>query len=553
MTLLRLMAEWTLRSSILIVCGALVLRALRIESAALRLAAWVGMLCASLAMPLLMASLPVLPVGPAGGAGLPARALPNEHDQTVVYDSIPTETSAARPFDWATAGAVLYALVTGAMLLRLCAGAAMGARLLRRSRATGSLADGVPIRESDRVSAPATLGIVRPAIVLPMDWRDWDEAKLDAVLAHERSHARRKDPAVQFVSAAHRALLWLSPLSWYLHRRIVRVAEEASDDAAVAAAPDRAAYAAILLDFIGHRAAGPGVAMARYDRPEHRIRRILNGTGCVRGVTLRGVAAIVALGSPLAYVVAAAHPQQQPAEPAPAPPQVAASPQAAAPPQAQTAPQASSPAGRIRRYVIVTGNDTTTESWDSDSPVDSTALRARYGRRFAWFQQDGNTYVVTDGGVMQELDKAMEPQRNVNRMQSDVNTQQSQVNALQSTVNTHQNEVNHLQNEVNRTQDLVNRIQAAVNTEDRDKLIERLREAIRTLEATKEHAGQQDVNKRQAQVNEEQSRVNAEQGKVNVAQQKVNEEQHRVSQEFSRRIQEILDSAVRQGLAQRLI
>ena len=91
---------------------------------------------------------------------------------------------------------------------------------------------------------------MRPAIVLPGDWREWDAAKLDAVLAHERSHIRRRDPAVQVLSAIHRALLWHSPLSWFLHRRIVRVAEEASDDAAVAATRDRASYAEVLLEFM---------------------------------------------------------------------------------------------------------------------------------------------------------------------------------------------------------------------------------------------------------------------------------------------------------------
>ena len=126
----------------------------------------------------------------------------------------------------------------------------MSLRLLRGSRATGQATEGIEIRESDRVASPVALGIVRPAIVLPADWRQWDGAKLDAVLAHERSHIRRHDPAVQLLSAIHRALLWHSPLSWFLHQRIVRVAEEASDDAAVAVTRDRAFYAEVLLEFM---------------------------------------------------------------------------------------------------------------------------------------------------------------------------------------------------------------------------------------------------------------------------------------------------------------
>lgn len=73
-------------------------------------------------------------------------------------------------------------------------------------------------------------------IVLPDDWRDWDGDKLDAVFVHERSHILRRDPVVQLLSAVHRALLWYSPASWYLHQRIVRAGEKASDDAAMAMA-----------------------------------------------------------------------------------------------------------------------------------------------------------------------------------------------------------------------------------------------------------------------------------------------------------------------------
>ena len=61
--------------------------------------------------------------------------------------------------------------------------------------------------------------------------------------------------------------------------------------------------------------------MARYGRADERIHRILDGTALSRGVTRWSVAAILALGSPLAYLVAAAQPQsaaQAQAAPVPA-------------------------------------------------------------------------------------------------------------------------------------------------------------------------------------------------------------------------------------------
>ena len=253
----------------------------------------------------------------------------------------------SKPFDWARAAVMVYVLVALALLLRLCFGLAMSLRLLRSSRVTGQATEGIEIRESDRVATPVALGIARPAIVLPGDWREWDGAKLDAVLAHERSHIRRHDPAVQLLSAIHRALLWHSPLSWFLHRRIVRAAEEASDDAALAVTRDRALYAEVLLDFMqrGVRGAGwQGVPMARYGRADKRIHRILDGTVLSRGVTRWSLAAILALGLPLAYVVAAAHPQSAP--PAQATDAPAAPVQAAGTPPASDALPAK-PTGQI--------------------------------------------------------------------------------------------------------------------------------------------------------------------------------------------------------------
>jgi RND family efflux transporter MFP subunit len=321
MITIQFLAEWALRSSILILSGALLLRALRVKDASIRLAAWTAVLCGSLAIPALTAALPKIPLAAmrvaAGQAGAQAVVYNAPLDPAVTAS--PTDArvgshgaGVSKRFDWARAGTMAYVLVALALLLRLSIGLAMSLRLLRGSRATGRATEGIEIRESDGVATPVTLGIVRPAIVLPGDWRHWDGAKLEAVLAHERSHILRHDPAVQLLSAIHRALLWHSPLSWFLRRRIVRVAEEASDDAAVAVTADRALYAEVLLDFMQRGVHGPswqGVPMARYGRADERIRRILEGTALSRGVTRWSLAAILAIGSPLAYVVAAAQPQ----------------------------------------------------------------------------------------------------------------------------------------------------------------------------------------------------------------------------------------------------
>jgi uncharacterized protein (TIGR03435 family) len=332
MTIIQFLAEWALRSAAFILSAALVLRTLRVKDSAIRLAVWTAMLGGSLAMPLLTAALLKAP--------LIRLAVPNLIPRQVatpweIYRGVAAPDSAnsreganisaeragvPNGFDWARFALTIYIAISGFLLLRLCAGLVMSGLLLRRSRIAGRTTEGIEIRESERVSAPLSLGMVRPAILLPCDWRDWDGAKLDAVLAHERSHILRRDPAVQLLSTIHRAVLWHSPLSWYLHRSIVRVAEEASDDAAVAATNDRVSYAETLLGFMQRSvrdADWQGIAMARYGSAERRIHRILDGTTDAtapsRQISGRRIAAILTLGAPLAFIAAGAHPEQRPA------------------------------------------------------------------------------------------------------------------------------------------------------------------------------------------------------------------------------------------------
>ncbi len=207
----------------------------------------------------------------------PARATPDSNVK------LPSRTAGvSKPFDWARAAFILYVLVAFALLLRLC---------IRSGDEPASAAQQPwrPVRQRKELRfanrtawrRPWRWGSCARQSCSPAIGAQWDGAKLNAVLAHERSHIRRHDPAVQLLSAIHRALLWHSPLSWFLHRRIVRAAEEASDDAALAVTRDRALYAEVLLDFIQRGVRGAswqGVPMARYGRADKRIHRILDGT-----------------------------------------------------------------------------------------------------------------------------------------------------------------------------------------------------------------------------------------------------------------------------------
>ncbi len=105
-----------------------------------------------------------------------------------------------------------------------------------------------------------TVGLRSPKIVLPEDWTEWSEDKLNAVLAHEAAHVRRRDTLSSFFAHLNRCVFWFHPLSWWLERRLALDAEQACDDAGVLAVGGSGRYTEVLLD-IAERARRGGRRM----------------------------------------------------------------------------------------------------------------------------------------------------------------------------------------------------------------------------------------------------------------------------------------------------
>ena len=166
------------------------------------------------------------------------------------------------------------------------------------------------------------MGVLRSTILLPAGWREWDDAKLDAVVAHEVSHVARRDALTQRLSLLHRAIFWFSPLAWWLDRRLADLAEQASDEAALTCGADRKDYATTLLGFFEALHAAPGrvwwqgVAMAKAGQAEKRVERILSWKGSVAMRLKKSIAVVVvALVIPVVYLAASVHAANNVAEP----------------------------------------------------------------------------------------------------------------------------------------------------------------------------------------------------------------------------------------------
>ncbi len=229
---------------------------------------------------------------------------------------------------WVAVGMGIYFAVTVLFLARLIVGMFFSWRLERASEeihereairlvrmraCMGGLESTPRLAETKMLSVPATMGVLHPVILLPVDWQEWDEAKLDAIVAHEVSHVARRDALTQRLSLIHRAIFWFSPLAWWIDRQITELAEEASDEAALAGGADRTRYAETLLGFFAELEAAPGrihwegISMANGCRAERRVERILSWKGSNSMKKWLAVM-IVAVAAPLIFVAGSAHP-----------------------------------------------------------------------------------------------------------------------------------------------------------------------------------------------------------------------------------------------------
>jgi uncharacterized protein (TIGR03435 family) len=250
--------EIAIRAALVALGTAAVLTLLRIRTPAARHAAWTAVLLVMLLLPVWQAggarvSLPVLEPAAsvtgmtAGGDRAGTRDAAQPTLAKAMETAAPASTSvpgsrAETPFGWQSALIVLYLAGTFVLLVRLLLGT-VAANRLRRGAAMrhGRLT-------SDECATPITVGWFAPSLILPDGWTRWPAAKLGAVLTHEREHARRHDPLVQWLALLNRALFWFHPLAWWLERRLSTLAEESCDAAVLAAGHSPHDYSEYLLD-----------------------------------------------------------------------------------------------------------------------------------------------------------------------------------------------------------------------------------------------------------------------------------------------------------------
>lgn len=132
------------------------------------------------------------------------------------------------------------------------------------------------------VKMPITIGYFCPRIILPENWREWSEAKIRSVLAHEIAHVRRADYLLRLLALLNQCLYWFHPLAAHVSRRLSLLSEKICDETAVKFGGDKREYAEHLLEIAaqsgGRKAPAElcGLAMAEQSQLKQRIKAVLS-------------------------------------------------------------------------------------------------------------------------------------------------------------------------------------------------------------------------------------------------------------------------------------
>ena len=95
---------------------------------------------------------------------------------------------------------------------------------------------------------PGIFGIVNPVLLWPKGISArLEDIQLEAILAHEVCHVRRRDNLAAAVHMVVEAIFWFNPLVWWLGARLMEERERACDEEVLAAGSDRQSYAESIL------------------------------------------------------------------------------------------------------------------------------------------------------------------------------------------------------------------------------------------------------------------------------------------------------------------
>lgn len=140
--------------------------------------------------------------------------------------------------------------------------AVWSSRLQALSKQLG-IAQKVGLLESGIIHGPASLGIFKPLILLPIGLvNHLTVAQVEAILLHELAHIRRSDYLVNLLQCLLENVFFFNPALLWLSHRIREERENCCDDLALQVLQDKQLYAQTLLRFQEYQWREPQYAQA---------------------------------------------------------------------------------------------------------------------------------------------------------------------------------------------------------------------------------------------------------------------------------------------------
>ena len=182
---------------------------------------------------------------------------------------------------------------------------------LRRLERLAPPRKSIELRWSPTTLEPGIFGIIRPVLVWPEGIsRHLDDSQLEAILAHELCHVRRRDNLAALIHMAVEALFWFHPLVWWLGARLIEERERACDEEVLHLGGEPRIYAESILKACEFSVESPLACVAGVTGADlkKRIVRIMTGRAqlkvSARQKLLLAAAAFLAVAAPVGFGLA---------------------------------------------------------------------------------------------------------------------------------------------------------------------------------------------------------------------------------------------------------
>ena len=154
-------------------------------------------------------------------------------------------------------------------------------RAIRKKAIPTALRLSIPVLSLDSQIEPGVFGIFRPVLLLPAGIESRLTAEqLDAVIAHEMAHVRRRDNLTAAIHMLVETVFWFFPVVWYLRARLIEERELACDEQVLLRGSEAESYAAGIIEVCKSYTEAPVVCISGISGSDlkRRVVRIVNRT-----------------------------------------------------------------------------------------------------------------------------------------------------------------------------------------------------------------------------------------------------------------------------------